>query len=210
MDSPSMANSHGRQGLDKRHLPDRCIVESTPYFIHGMGALSGTLLWSAPYSGARSLQPAGSSWKWLPSCCSCHNVQDSPLSFTCASTWLRRRLPAGVKATRTVPGWIGVLVEEGDVWSPAYAGVGRTWLRSHAACRKACLTMSTDPCDHVMWSACAAECVVSMSSGQNHNVIKCVVVCIHDPLCAAGRYYAYLWDKTCANKMCIQVQTLRG
>ena len=37
MDSPSMANSHGKQGLDKRHLPDRCIVDSTPYFMYGNG-----------------------------------------------------------------------------------------------------------------------------------------------------------------------------
>lgn len=45
---------------------------------------------------------------------------------------------------------------------------------------------------------------------RNHAVTKCIVICIRDLLCTAGRYYAYLWDKTCATKICIQVRFLRG
>ena len=44
--------------------------------------------------------------------------------FLTVVTAPHRRLPPGVKASRAVPGWIGVLVEEGEVWSPGYTGAG--------------------------------------------------------------------------------------
>jgi hypothetical protein len=63
MDSPSMANSHGKQGLDKRHLPDRCIVDNTVLHVWQWGFPAKPCFGQHMYTRT-SLQPACNSCTW--------------------------------------------------------------------------------------------------------------------------------------------------
>lgn len=116
MNSPAMGTTHAKQGLDKRFLPDRCGMSMTSALV----TIQGTPLSRVCIACHCPCKvPVPSSARCLQLCTICSaSRQHNHLSarFAC------RRLPPGVKAGRAVPGWIGVRVEEGEVWSPDYTG----------------------------------------------------------------------------------------